>query len=157
MEIIKKIDIQIEHAKDCQNVDGTLPGFINGLECAKRLAQTTQRKPSINQLVEDVHKNAVTHGWWEQEREFGTLLMLIVTEVSEALEEFRMGHGINETWYSTDKQGNKKMEGVPSELADVIIRIFDLCCRYGIDIEAAIKEKMIYNSTRPFKHGGKRC
>ncbi len=48
-----------------------------------------------------------------------------------------------------------KPEGIPSELADVVIR----CCHYaganGIDLAEAVEEKAFYNSTRPHKHGGK--
>lgn len=43
--------------------------------------------------------------------------------------------------------------GIPSELADVIIRVLHFCGKYGIDIEQAVREKMIYNDSRPFKHG----
>ena len=49
-----------------------------------------------------------------------------------------------------------KPEGIPSELADIVIRVFDICGYYEIDLEAAIKEKMEYNKTRQFKHGGKK-
>lgn len=48
-----------------------------------------------------------------------------------------------------------KPEGIPSELADVVIR----CCHYAganrVDLAAAVREKTAYNKTRPFKHGGK--
>jgi hypothetical protein len=43
--------------------------------------------------------------------------------------------------------------GVPSEMADVIIRVLDFCGKHDIDIERAVNEKMAYNKTRPFKHG----
>lgn len=49
-----------------------------------------------------------------------------------------------------------KPEGIPSELADAVIRIFDMCGYYGIDLEKAIDEKMAYNKTRSYKHGGKK-
>lgn len=49
-----------------------------------------------------------------------------------------------------------KPVGVPSELADAVIRIADLCGLYGIDLEKAVKEKLSFNRTRPFRHGGKR-
>ena len=111
----------------------------------------------MKQLVNDIHQNAKDHGWWEEKREFGTLLALVHSEVSEAFEEFRNGHSVNETYYSIDKQGNHKMEGVPSELADIVIRVFDLCGAYNIDIEQVIREKHEYNKKRSYKHGGKVC
>lgn len=39
------------------------------------------------------------------------------------------------------------------ELADVIIRVLDLCAFKGIDIESHIKAKMRYNTSRQFMHG----
>lgn len=48
---------------------------------------------------------------------------------------------------------NKKPEGVPIELADVIIRCFDMADYYEIDLEKAIVEKMNFNKDRPYKHG----
>lgn len=50
-----------------------------------------------------------------------------------------------------------KPEGIPIELADVIIRILDYCGYAGIDIEAAIRQKHEYNKSRPYRHGGKKC
>lgn len=115
-------------------------------------------KTNIRTLQADVHKNAVKHGWWANgDRNVGELLMLCVSELSEAFEEHRNGKAINETYYTTDKQGNKKMEGVPSELADTVIRIMDLCEYYNIDLEKAILEKHEYNKNRPYKHGNKTC
>lgn len=43
--------------------------------------------------------------------------------------------------------------GIPSEMADVIIRVLDICGRYDIDIQRAILEKVEYNRTRAHKHG----
>ena len=48
-----------------------------------------------------------------------------------------------------------KPEGIPIELADAIIRICDTCGQYGIDLDRAIRLKMEYNKTRPYKHGKK--
>lgn len=45
--------------------------------------------------------------------------------------------------------------GIPSELADIIIRVGDIAGYYGIDLEAAVVEKMTYNETRGYRHGGK--
>ena len=54
-----------------------------------------------------------------------------------------------------DREHPYKPCGVPSEIADLIIRALDFSGEHGIDIERAVLEKMAYNKTRPFKHGGK--
>ena len=46
-------------------------------------------------------------------------------------------------------------EGIPAEIADVVIRIMDMCDHYGIDLAAAIEEKHEFNKTRPYLHGKK--
>jgi hypothetical protein len=46
-------------------------------------------------------------------------------------------------------------EGIPTELADAIIRILDVCAYHKIDIAAAVADKMAYNETREHRHGGK--
>lgn len=104
----------------------------------------------IKKLVEDAHENARQHGWHDNRRSFGELIALCHSELSEALEDHRDGREPDETYH----EGSKPC-GIPSELADVVIRIADMCGMYGIDLEAAIAEKMEYNKTRPFKHGGK--
>ncbi|MGK9252391.1 hypothetical protein KXR95_12675 [Paenibacillus humicus] len=106
----------------------------------------------INDLVDAAHKNAVAKGWWDEERSFGEIVALIHSEASEALEDFRNGHAPTKVWY----EGGVKPCGIPSELADIVIRVFDACGRYGIDLESAIAEKMAYNATRPIRHGGKK-
>lgn len=107
----------------------------------------------INEVAKEIHENAVKHGWWEEERGFPEILALIHSEVSEALEEYRNGHRAMEVYYGYDE----KPEGIPIELADVIIRILDYCAYAGIDIDAAISEKHEYNKSRPYRHGGKKC
>ncbi|OPA76757.1 hypothetical protein BVG16_16435 [Paenibacillus selenitireducens] len=118
---------------------------------------------SINDLVKEAHQNAVSKGWWDEERSFGEIIALIHSEASEALEDYRSGSKPNEEWYQhkidgatyTQHTPAHKPCGIPSELADIVIRVFDACGRYGIDLERAIAEKMTYNATRPQRHGGK--
>ena len=107
----------------------------------------------INEVAKQIHENAVDHGWWDEERGFPEVLVLIHSEVSEALEEYRNGRLPTEVY--TGNGG--KPEGIPIELADVIIRIFDYCGYAGIDIDAAITQKHEFNKTRPYRHGGKKC
>lgn len=94
---------------------------------------------SINNLVKAAHDNAVDKGFWDDGVEFGTLIALVHSELSEALE--------------ADRNGN--FRGMVEELADVCIRVFDLCGHYGINLELAILEKMTKNKLRPHKHGKK--
>jgi len=116
---------------------------------------TESHNVDIEKLMTAVHQNAIDHGWYEEPRTFGDVIALMHSELSEALEEFRNGHSLTETYYSTDKQGNQKPEGVPSELADVIIRVLDTCAYYHIDIAGALLKKHIYNTKRPYRHGNK--
>lgn len=96
----------------------------------------------INEVAKQIHENAVNHGWWDEERGF-----------PEVLEEYRNGRLPTEVYAGN----NGKPEGIPIELADVIIRVLDYCGYAGIDIDAAISQKHEYNRTRPYRHGGKKC
>jgi NTP pyrophosphatase (non-canonical NTP hydrolase) len=126
---------------------------------------------NIKEFVKEVGENAIDHGWWDgEERSFGELIALCHSELSEALEEYRKGKNPNDTYYSCKTPSEfcgvtpdncegceflGKPEGIPSELADVVIRIFDMCHHYGIDIESMLIEKHEFNKSRPYKHGGK--
>ena len=64
-------------------------------------------------------------------------LMLVTMEVAEAGEAVR----------ANDR------ENFEEEIADTIIRLFDICGSMGIDIERRIDEKMKVNEKRPIRHG----
>lgn len=116
----------------------------------------------LNELAEKCHAVAVSKGWYEKKRPFTDLCLLLHTEVSEMAEEWRAGRTPTECYYNTAKALSNgwmkvpKPEGIPSELADLIIRALDMCDYYGIDIDAAVEEKIRYNELRPMRHGGKR-
>ncbi len=107
----------------------------------------------LNELAEQINDNARNKGWWDEPRTTGDILMLCTCELAEAMEELRNGHRTTEVYYNEDNP--EKPEGIPIELADTIIRILDFCSQRGIDIDSAIKVKMAFNETRPYKHGGK--
>lgn len=64
-------------------------------------------------------------------KNFSEVIALMHTELSEAYEEYRNKKGYNETYY----EENGKPCGIPSELADVVIRVFDFCGGMDIDLE----------------------
>ena len=108
----------------------------------------------IKTLISESHKTAIEKGWWDlPDRNVPELLALIHSEVSEALEAYRIKgvDGLGDTWHST----TKKPEGFTIELADVLIRIADLCAEFNLDLEQALIEKMAYNKTRHYRHGNK--
>ena len=45
----------------------------------------------LNDLARKINDNARTHGFWEGERNFGEMIALMHSELSEALEEHRNG------------------------------------------------------------------
>ena len=123
---------------------------------------------SISDWVDDVHKTARSKGWWTPyEARQGAIrelsadqvlskLMLVVSELAEACEEVRKP-GFSTADFRAAWAIHEKPEGFHIELADAVIRIFDLCGAMGIDLEQAIRNKQIYNERRPQRHGGKRA
>ncbi len=116
---------------------------------------------TIAEVTKRSHETATEKGWWadyeQQDLLISSKLMLIVSEVSEALEELRRKgmEGIDNLWFSGGEDEKAKPEGFVVELADVIIRVADLCREYNLDLETALITKMKYNKTRPHRHGGK--
>lgn len=98
-------------------------------------------------------------GWRDRLVSFPEAMVMLHSEVSEALEAWR-DRGLA-AWFShkTGADGQlegPKPEGVGSEFADIFIRLLDDCDRFGVDLEAEYERKMAYNRTRPYRHGGKR-
>ena len=107
---------------------------------------------TINALISESFQNAKDKGWWDQELNIGEKLALIHSEISEALEEYR-SHGEQKQYV---RESDNKPEGFVFELADTVIRIADLCGGLNLDLEKALHTKMIFNRTRPYRHGNKK-
>lgn len=90
-------------------------------------------------------------GWRDPPQSFGEFIALCHSELSEALEDYRNSYAEDHAWTRADG----KLEGIPSELADVLIRIFSRCQMQGIDLGRALQLKAAYNVTRSHRHGGK--
>ncbi len=99
-----------------------------------------------NHLVEICHQQAKSAGWYQDpktgkpiERNFGEVLALMHSELSEALEAHRKD-------LMDDKLPHRK--GVEVELADAVIRICDTAGALGLDLGGAIVEKLEFNRAR---------
>lgn len=109
---------------------------------AKAKARTVK---DIGRLQEIAHKASKNAGWWDEHPATNkyvipTKLMLMVSEIAEAMEGDRME-------LMDDKLPHRTMLEV--ELADLIIRALDLGGALGLDIGGAMAEKMQFNSVRP--------
>lgn len=135
-------------------------------------------------------RNSDAHGWydglWQNseetlkesllERNFGEVIALITSELSEALESYRNNepllwykHNFDPDFvhgpdvYSTyskepEYRGSLgKPEGIAAEFADAIIRIMDYAGAYYIPVGQALVNKHAYNVTRPYRHGNRAC
>jgi NTP pyrophosphatase (non-canonical NTP hydrolase) len=99
---------------------------------------------TLNDIVTYCHE--ANQKWWQDpktqepiSRNRAELLMLIVSEIAEAMEGERKD-------LMDDKLPHRKMAEV--ELADALIRIFDYAGGFGYDLGSALIEKMKYNATR---------
>lgn len=128
----------------------------------------------IAALVTRSGEAAEKSGWHEDRPEDESQLpvwraskiALMHSELSEALEELRDG---TPDLYFRKGKGNAKFpeqitnkgvpqlkpEGVAAELADEVIRIMDYCWTEEIDLAEALLQKLAYNETRSYRHGGR--
>jgi len=122
------------------------PSKRRKIECAARMSREEMLAAVDNshaahllRFRNRVHTAAKENGWWDLPRDTGTLLMLVVSEIAEAMEGFRKD-------LMDDKLPHHKMFDV--EICDAIIRLFDLAGHMNIDVGKVIIEKLAYNAKR---------
>jgi NTP pyrophosphatase (non-canonical NTP hydrolase) len=114
----------------------------------------------INESAKIIFQHNKDKGFWDKERNVGELLMLVTSELGEAVEARRKGNFANwkklESNNTLDWQNNFKeniKDTFEDEIADAVIRLLDLSAGLGIDLEKHINEKVKYNENRPKLHG----
>ncbi len=117
---------------------------MSQLERDKETIEYISRNSKLNLTSEIFHE--MNRKWWYKEdsdvkleRNKGELLMLMVSEIAEAMEGERKN-------LMDDHLPHRKM--VEVELADLFIRLMDYAGAYGYDLDGAVYEKMMYNLTR---------
>ena len=93
----------------------------------------------FSRVQDEVHMNALEHGFWPPERSDAECIALIHSEASEALEAIRKGD----------------IDNLLEELADIVIRVMDFAGNYSLPLSEAILKKHEVNKARPYKHGKK--
>jgi NTP pyrophosphatase (non-canonical NTP hydrolase) len=130
---------------------------------------------NINELSELIFNNNAQKGFHEKEHNKGERLMLITSELSEALESDRKGkysklifdenhnnlltqmqtYGINHHYAGEFKKifENFIKDTHEDEIADAFIRLLDYAYEFKIDLRWHVMMKMKYNMLREYKHG----
>jgi NTP pyrophosphatase (non-canonical NTP hydrolase) len=130
-------------------------------------SQVIGTRPDWNQLAEEMHQNAVDHGWYEPAPSMTSVLTNIHGELSEAWEAYRdhrpmiysgcaIGLACSDATFSelacpectidaadasdSCKHATGKPEGIAIELADVVIRMLDICGHEQLDIATAMEQ-----------------
>lgn len=122
----------------------------------------------FNDLAAKIHAANAEKGFYDNPKELGTLLMLIVGELGEALEADRkdrhptlpeiskdmlLNKFDTEPLYAAELFRKHVKDTVEDEIADTLIRLFDLAGYMNLDLDFHVQAKLRYNSTRPKRHG----
>lgn len=107
---------------------------------------TDSQVKSLRSIQKTINDSCIDAGWYTDlntgyriKRNFGEVIALMHSELSEALEGWRKN-------LMDDHLPNRRM--VEVELADTIIRILDTAEAEGLDVPGAIQEKFQYNQNR---------
>lgn len=126
----------------------------------------------LNKLAAKVFQGNKEKGFWDDsskdvkdKKDVALKLMLITSELGEAMEAHRKGYFAEKIAFNNAIQEKPEefkdffeddiKDTFEDEIADALIRILDMCGGYNIDIDFHVENKLKYNATRPKLHGKK--
>lgn len=119
----------------------------------------------LDYLIKKCGEDAKKRGWQDTPISFGDAMTLLHSEISEMFEEYRNHRAMDEIYHNKEfafkgtpeDVVSSKPEGIPIEMADLLIRMCHYCSYFGIPIHEGLRQKMAYNDTRPYRHGNKKA
>jgi NTP pyrophosphatase (non-canonical NTP hydrolase) len=139
---LNKFGIQFETDGEIYPSDGVMVVDTSSTPEANEFDYAELETKVLDAMCKRIHTNNINAGWWDSAENslvVPTKIALIISECVEAMEGHRRG-------LMDDKLTDEKMIGV--ELADVLIRVFDLCGFLGVDVGTLLAKKAAYNATR---------
>ena len=111
-----------------------------------------ERKPmkieDIRELCKEAHENAVRHGFWDEEHDIRHYLMLVITELAEAVQAYRKNKFADRNEYEklVKERGCAAdtafllsvKDTFEDEMADACIRLMDLAGRFDVELPTDI-------------------
>ena len=97
----------------------------------------------IRELCKEAHENAVRHGFWDEEHDIRHYLMLVITELAEAVQAYRKNRFADRNEYEklVKERGCAEdtafllsiKDTFEDEMADTCIRLMDLAGRSDVE------------------------
>ena len=111
----------------------------------------------LNELRDFAFKESKDKGWHTGPVNVASLIANLHGEVSELWESWRC----DSLHQPCNKAEKMKEHGLPEltcaeeEIADILIRCLDTAASMNVDVERAVRGKLLFNRTRPHRNGNK--
>ena len=148
------------HYPSSKNVDDRVQKIVDEMVLLRTEGMESRiiiPKADDKYLCDKINELAAKITVWREDKGFDSgsdnlpeKLMLIVSELAEAMEELRnprIWQRNNYVYFVGDKP-----DGFAIELIDALIRLLDLCAALRIDVASGLALKMNFNAGRPYKH-----
>lgn len=154
-----------------KNMDECFLDLLDRIEARESIAPPFEQMTLFDLATSAVNVNQ-KNGWYDGSQEEPSLVekvSMIIVELSEAIGEIQKGRKSYEEYFvypngewgyeSETEIDGVTVRGAPSgfgtELADALLRLLSLARKAEIPIERLAVNKLEYNATRGYRHGGR--